>query len=295
MRELLVPTLMAVATRGGAVNLFRKVPPPPPPEPSLIASAFASVYEQWFRLSSLVRFFVSGNLGNICFFFIERALYQFISTIDTIPDFVESYKDTLSFFVGYLLQIVSQHLLHAFLVYGLDTINTRKKYLNTLLCQFYAYGMALFGSTFLNLFLIRSGIDKTMAFFSTMVIFAIINYHLIGFLTERALKIAEPEPEEPKGLMRLAGRKRGPPEGKKQQRGPVAANKPRGNKQPPPRTSHKTIKNKKTETVRKIQRGGGGFGIGHTRQPTFVGLSSLHQMVLRLESVDVDAVNEDHQ
>ena len=291
MRELLVPSLIAVATRGGAVNLFRKVPPPPPVEPSLIAN----VYGQWFRLSSLVRFFVSGNLGNICFFFIERALYQFISTLDTIPDFVDSYKDTLSFFAGYLLQIVSQHLLHAVLVYGLDTINTRQKYWKTLLCQFYAYGMALFGSTFLNLFLIRSGFDKTTAFFSTMVIFAIINYHLIGFLTERALKRAAPEPEKPKGFMRQGGRKHGPPAGKAK-KAPVAANKPRGNKQPPPRIINKNNKNKKTETVRRIQRGGGAFGMVPSRHPTFMGHSSVHQMVLSLESVDVDAVNDaNHQ
>jgi hypothetical protein len=266
MRGLLAPSLIAVAARGQGLALFRKVPPPPPVQTSLIAS----IYGQWFRLSSLVRFFVSGNLGNICFFFIERFLYQFISTLDRIPEAVESHKDTISFFAGYLLQIVSQHFLHALLVYGMHTINTRQKYFKTLVCQFYAYGIALFGSTFLNLFLIQSGLDKTMAFFSTMIIFATINYYLIGFLTRRALEKAEPEPE---------------PKGRPLQWRPGSNHRGSTNDRP-----GRTKGTSQTKAVRMIRRGGS-FETVHARSP-FLGPSSVHQMVLSFECVDVDAVND---
>lgn len=267
MTAFLGPTLVAIAgVRGGAratAPAFRKVAIPSPTysEPSHLPG---KIYEQWFRLSSLVRFFVSGNLGNICFFFIERSIFQYISNLDTVPEIVENYQETFSFFAGYLLQIVSQHWLHALLVYGLDTINTREKYFKTLIGQFYAYGMALFGSTFLNLFLIKSGVDKTLAFFSTMMIFACVNYYLIGFLTKRALKSAEPEPQ-PRGIRAFQGRAT---------KDSIGRGKP----------------NKKDGSLRRIRRGGG-FGNTWTG-PSFVGPNSIHQMVLDIDDgVNVDAVN----
>jgi len=109
----------------------------------------------------------------------------------SLPSFVQSYKDSVSFFVAYMMQIVTQHLLHAFLVYGLETINTREKYIKTLAGQFSAYGFALIGSTILNLVLLRMGVEKTVAFFGTMLIFSLLNYFLIGWIVRRAVSSDE--------------------------------------------------------------------------------------------------------
>lgn len=149
--------------------------------------SFPELYAKWFELSSPVRFCVSGNFGNLCFYFIERLVYHQLCQIPSLPNWIEDFKDSVSFAIGYLLQIVTQHLLHAFLVYGLDTINTKEKYLKTLLGQTYVYSFALVGSTILNLFLLRAGIEKTKAFFLTMIIFAVFNYFLIELVVQRAI------------------------------------------------------------------------------------------------------------
>lgn len=145
---------------------------------------FANAYRRWFEFSSLVRFFVSGNIGNLCFYLIERVIYHQLCQFDdgSLPRLIEEYKESVSFFIGYVLQIVTQHLIHAVLVYGLDTISTREKYLKTLMGQFSAYGLALIGSTAFNLFLLRAGLDRTVAFFTTLVLFAFINYFLVGWV-----------------------------------------------------------------------------------------------------------------
>ena len=57
--------------------------------------------------------------------------------------------------------------------------------MKTLLGQTYVYSFALVGSTVLNLFLLRTGLEKTKAFFATMVLFAIINYFLIEWVVKR--------------------------------------------------------------------------------------------------------------
>lgn len=274
-----VPTVVAlslgnlVALKGTSV--LKNAPPPIPPanEPSLLSS----VQERWFRVSSLVRFFVSGNLGNICFFFIERTIFSSLSQLETLPDFVETYKETVSFFVGYLLQIITQHFLHALLVYGLESINTREKYFKTLLGQFYAYGIALFGSTTLNLFLIKSGIEKTVAFFSTMVIFACINYYLIGWLVKRALQSTT-------ATLPNEIQKSGTKEGRNM--------RPFQRRQTNSSETTSVMNSKRNNDIRKIHRGGA-FGVGQELKIALFSHQSVHQMVVQVAPpIDIDSVNQ---
>lgn len=174
--------LVQEISRGGA-RIFREsaVPVPAPSKGLLV-----ELYERWFLINQLIRFSVSGNLGVICFYIIERLLYHQLCQISSLPDILEEYKDSVSYFFGYLIQIVTQHLLNAALVYGLDTIDTREKYFKTLLGQFSVYGFSLFGSTILNLVLLQNGIDRNTSFFATMILFAIVNYFMIQWVVQRA-------------------------------------------------------------------------------------------------------------
>ncbi|CAJ1936293.1 unnamed protein product [Cylindrotheca closterium] len=180
-------TLVQGINRGGAL-LFRESSAVPATAPS--RSLLVELYKRWFQISSLIRFSVSGNIGVVCFYIIERMLYAQLCQIDGLPDILEEYKDSVSYFFGYLLQIFTQHLLNATLVYGLDTIDTREKYLKTLIGQFSVYGFSLFGSTILNLALLRYGIDRNTSFFTTMILFAIVNYFLIQWVVQRATAAA---------------------------------------------------------------------------------------------------------
>ena len=169
----------AIFLRGGAAARLGSAPVKTP-------SLIQELYNQWYQLSEISRFFVSGNIGNVCFYFIENFINNQLCNASSLPPFVKEYKDTVSFFVGYILQIVSQHSLNAFLVYGLETINTREKYIKTLLGQYSAYGLSLCGSTLLNLLLLRCGMEKTIAFFTTMAVFACANYFVIGWIVRLA-------------------------------------------------------------------------------------------------------------
>jgi hypothetical protein len=92
------------------------------------------LYRNFYKLHDSIRFFISGNLGNLAFFFVERMLYGLLKRRShVLPLWFEDYQDELSFFVAYLLQVISQHWLNAFLVYGMETISTREKYFRTLM------------------------------------------------------------------------------------------------------------------------------------------------------------------
>jgi hypothetical protein len=266
----LIALSLGNVVRNQGAQVLKKTPPSGPKSQVTEQSLLQILYSRWFHVSSLARFFVSGNLGNICFFFLERFVFVQLTKQESLPEFVANYKETVSFFVGYLLQIVTQHLLHAILVYGLETINTREKYFKTLRGQFYAYGIALFGSTALNLSLISSGIDKTVAFFSTMVIFACINYYLIGWVVNRALKSANDE-----ASLDSTSRKGGRSMQKAKSAMKVGSKK-----------------DEKLDTIRRIRRGGA-FGIGPP-QPgiSFVSPQSIHQFVLETGTpLEVDSIN----
>jgi hypothetical protein len=172
------------------VNDKLKHTAPPTPRNILV-----QIYEQWYRLPQIFRFFVGGNLGNLAFFYTELFLFDYLSTNPYnlfSLEFLDQYLAGLSFFTAYLLQIITTHLLFAFLVYGLGTINTPEKYFKTLWGQFRVYALSLVGSTALNTYLINTvGVDKTYAFFGTMATFACINYFLISWMVERAVRSAE--------------------------------------------------------------------------------------------------------
>jgi hypothetical protein len=103
-------------------------------------------------------------------------------------EFLDTYQAGLSFFSAYLLQIVSTHLLFAMLVYGVHTVDTPEKYFKTLWGQFRIYAASLVGSTILNTYLIGTGVDKTVSFFATMIVFACFNYFLVCWAVDRALE-----------------------------------------------------------------------------------------------------------
>jgi hypothetical protein len=173
-------------------------PPAPPPPPPAKKNILIKTYDGWFKLPQIFRFFVSGNLGNLCFFYLEQIIYDFLSNNPDVltrfgfgsVEFLDKNQAGVSFFAAYLLQIVSTHLLFAMLVYGITTINTPEKYFKTLSGQFKIYAVSLVGSTILNTYLLSSGIDKTAAFFTTMLIFACFNYFLVSWAVDRALESA---------------------------------------------------------------------------------------------------------
>jgi hypothetical protein len=274
--SLIALSLGNVVRERGA-QVLKKAPPSGPENKVSGPPILQVLYSRWFDVSSLARFFVSGNLGNICFFFIERFIFVQLTKQESLPEFVANYKETVSFFVGYLLQIITQHFLHAVLVYGLETINTREKYFKTLLGQFYAYGIALFGSTALNLSLISSGLDKTVAFFSTMVIFACINYYLVGWLMKQALGSAT-EAEA------SAGRK-----------GTRSLQKSNKNAATTARGSAMKVgtkKDEKLDAIRRIRRGGA-FGLVPQPGISFLSPQSIHQLVLETGTpLEVDSIND---
>ena len=160
------------------------------------------LYHSWMKLPQIIRFGVAGNLANLGFFFLEKIIFRLLTYLivtseafyGVVLDGVEKYQDGVSFFTAYLVQIVTGHLLYAFLVYGMDTINTYEKYTKTLSGQFKVYGVGLFGATYLNSFLINSrGLDKTIAFWATTATFAVFNYFLVSWVVERAVQSSSPK------------------------------------------------------------------------------------------------------
>ena len=155
------------------------------------------LYHRWLRLPQIFRFCVAGNLGNLGFFYLEKLIFRLLTDLivmtpmlsSIILDGIEKFQDSISFFSAYAIQIVTTHLLYAFLVYGMDTIDTYEKYWKTLSGQFKVYGVGLFGATFLNSFLISSGgLDKTVAFWATISFFAVFNYFLISWVVKKAVE-----------------------------------------------------------------------------------------------------------
>ena len=118
-------------------------------------------------------------------------VHRYLLSIPSPPAFVSEHQETISFFVGYTLQIATQHLLHAIMVYGLHTINTREKYFKTLVGQYGAYLTAMVGSTILNTWLRNQGMGKDKAFVATMFLFSIINYFVIGWIVRQAAGAAQ--------------------------------------------------------------------------------------------------------
>lgn len=161
----------SIVLRGGA----RAAPPPPPPLSPLLART-------WYAVPQPIRFFASGNLGNLCFFYCELAVSGYLAAKASLPESIVKYKDSISFFLGYLIHIIAQHFLHATLVYGVESINTPARYFKTLGGMYATLITSAIGSTFLNGVLLKLGVQKTIAFVGTLWLFACINYVVLGWI-----------------------------------------------------------------------------------------------------------------
>ena len=137
------------------------------------------------------RFFISGNVGNVLLFFLERVLAQAIHPI--LPESLVPFQDSISFFLAYFLDIAVQHYLHAVLVYGLESIDTLAKYVRTLRGMYAALVTAAIGSTILNAVFLKLGILKELAFVVTMGSFSVINYFWIGRMVKKSELAAKQE------------------------------------------------------------------------------------------------------
>ena len=212
-QSAVVSATVLEAIRGGAlfsdgVTLRRPKSKRVPPSKAATEDRLNQLYTTWFKVSQPIRFFVSGNIGNVLLFYFERISYFFLGHIDEwlslgLPQFVTEYKDSVSFFLAYICLLPTQHLLNAMLVFGHDTIDTREKYLKTLFAQTNVYLFALCGSTVLNAMLMKTGMNKTLVFCLTLWIFACFNYVVINYLERRITGDAAPSPRKP---TRKAGR-----------------------------------------------------------------------------------------
>ena len=94
------------------------------------------LYNAW-QQNTVIRFGTSGILGNAIFFGLDRILFPVIlnaagRSASNMSKLIVHNAASVSFFVAYLLDIAVQHLLNAWLVFGLETINTRQQYLSSL-------------------------------------------------------------------------------------------------------------------------------------------------------------------
>ncbi len=173
---------------------------------SLAVRPLTSIYPKlWFKsIPEPARFMTSAGIGNIIFFYIDVILYDLVIYPLSISDYdtqnannivtktlqsvlppkrvLQRNRESISFFISYLIQIVAQHLLNAFFVYGLDTISTKDKYLATLAVTYSSYFISLVGSTFCNVFLLRQGMTKNLAFWGTVFGFGCFNFLLLRTL-----------------------------------------------------------------------------------------------------------------
>jgi hypothetical protein len=103
----------------------------------LTLTTIDNAYQRYHRLPVSFRFMTAGIIGNASFFLLEKCIYKLLCRQhhhdgSILPALVLNYKESASFFVAYLIQILPQHFLNAVLCYGLDTIDSRQKYLTTL-------------------------------------------------------------------------------------------------------------------------------------------------------------------
>jgi len=142
--------------------------------------------------NSAVRFAASGFIGNAIFFGLDLAFLPIIKGASQRQCFIKASKtiatnaESISFFVAYLVDIVVQHFLNALLVFGLETIATREMYLSSLAATYTAYFGTLCGSTILQAYLLRIGVSKSIAFWSTIALGSVINYLMLTALASRS-------------------------------------------------------------------------------------------------------------
>jgi len=153
--------------------------------------AISSMRSYWLE-NSAVRFAASGFIGNAIFFGLDLAFLPIIKGASQRQCFVKASKtiatnaESISFFVAYLVDIIVQHFLNALLVFGLDTIATRQMYLSSLTTAYTAYFGTLCGSTVLQAYLLRLGVSRSIAFWSTIALGSVVNYLVLTALAARS-------------------------------------------------------------------------------------------------------------
>ena len=139
----------------------------------------------WFQhLPEVCRYLAAGCVGNLVFFKIDQALYTSIilPLSKDMPKFFQKNKESVSFFLANLIQISLRHFINAVLVFGLHTIVTKDKYMQTLILTYSSYSLSLFGTTIANAMLIQQGVPKAIAFWGTIYGFGVINFFLLRYL-----------------------------------------------------------------------------------------------------------------
>ena len=104
--------------------------------PSSTSSGSSSLLNLWYsNVPQAIRFFTAGNVGTIFFYVFDSLIYKYFvlrASTENWPKLLRRNKESVSFFLAYLSQISAQHLLNAWLVYGMHTIATKERYLKTL-------------------------------------------------------------------------------------------------------------------------------------------------------------------
>lgn len=178
-----LPMAPLFVARGGAIPLPGRKQSQVPPKKHI----GNKIVELWYAIPMAPRFFASGIVGNLFLYVMENGIRQWMVATNFQPPFSID-KDAFSFFTAYMLQVIPQHLSHALLVYGIESINTAQKYWSTLFGTYQALIVSAVGSTFVNTSLVKMGVNRNLAFVSTLLGFACINFFWIGFVVSQAKK-----------------------------------------------------------------------------------------------------------
>ena len=176
------PTALGLLSRGGAFIGRNKATSVDASTSNNEVDLFKALGNLWYKLAQPIRYFVSGNLGVLCLYYLERTIRLTVEASTSDPP---KHLDSISYFSAYLIHIVAQHALNSVMVYGLESINTWQKYKSTLIGTYEALIFSAFGSTFLNKVFINLGMHRDLAFLATLWIFALLNYVWIGYIVRK--------------------------------------------------------------------------------------------------------------
>lgn len=160
-------------------------------ESNAVINSNQSLNAIWFnQIPEAGRFLTATSVGNIIFYAIDQMIYKLILIrySKDFPKFIQRNKESTSFFVSYFLQIIFQHYLNALFVYGLDTVDSKQKYLTSLLLTYSTYSTSLIGTTIVNTLLLKQGVSKSIAMWGTVFGFGIVNYFLLRHLMKKVPK-----------------------------------------------------------------------------------------------------------
>lgn len=190
--------MATILPRGGGVGSSLRLRGPP--EPIKSPNPWRAIGALWYKIPQVIRFSASGSLATVCLYFLDEFVRW---SMQTHTDIVPHQLDTMSYFLAYLLHIAAQHALHAFLVYGLETVNTRQKYFNTLIGTYQALAVSAIGSTILNSALIGMGAERNLAFVATLAIFSVLNYFWIGYVVKKSSEKAAQKERQSKKFVSM--------------------------------------------------------------------------------------------